>query len=385
VLSLALMGVILMRVWSPDGAASGKAERAKQTAVASSLPHWSVTAPARIHVSLDSALSPAERDWFAAIGRAGSTVTWDAPGIPAIAVALTRMADPAGISELSASVPAGSVVMVRDHVGLIDSVTAGKDGIRLAIPGDAASLGVSVARSTAWTAPADSVVFKRILIEGSANWETKFTIAALTERGWKVDALTHVAPGVDVREGNPASPDTSIYAAIIAVDSTASLVARGAGAFVHSGGGLVTMHDASSIGPSGSTPVILERRAGEDVRAYRSGNGRVIRVGYKDLWRQRLADDDTVSDPVAAHRAWLARAVASVAYAPRVALHATLPSDSSADPAPLADMVDRMGARSSAADDTAPFRSEVPSSVLFGILLTSLLLELTSRRLRGAR
>jgi hypothetical protein len=33
----------------------------------------------------------------------------------------------------------------------------------------------------------------------------------------------------------------------------------------------------------------------------------------------------------------------------------------------------------------SPLQSEAPSSVLFGILLVSLLLELASRRLRGAR
>jgi hypothetical protein len=94
-----------------------------------------------------------------------------------------------------------------------------------------------------------------------------------------------------------------------------------------------------------------------------------------------MADNDTIADPVAAHRAWLARVVAAVAYAPHIlAVH-----DSLADPAPLADMVDRMGPRSPTVDDRTPLQEEVPSSVLFGILLASLLIELTSRRLRGVR
>ena len=94
-----------------------------------------------------------------------------------------------------------------------------------------------------------------------------------------------------------------------------------------------------------------------------------------------MTDDDSVPDPVAAHRAWLARVVASVAYAPRIAT----PPDSLADPAPLADMVDRIGARSPSLGAEPPTRTELPSTVLFGILLLSLLLETGSRRLRGAK
>jgi hypothetical protein len=220
-----------------------------------------------------------------------------------------------------------------------------------------------------------------LLIEGAASWETKFTIAALAERGWKIDAISHVAPGVDVREGSPVAPDTSRYAAVIAVDSTASLSARGAGAFVRNGGGLVTLHDASTVGPRPVASVVLERSADGEVRASRIGRGRVIRIGYRDLWRHRMTDNDTIPDPVAAHRAWLARVVASVAHAPRVASQA----DTLADPAPLANMVDRIGPRSASLSEESPMRRKVPSSVLFGILLASLLLELASRRLRGAR
>lgn len=384
VLSVALLGVILLRAWSPLGTSS-RFERADQAAVASLLPHWSLTSPTRIHIALDSVLSPSQRDWLAAIGRAGSIVTWNAPRIVPAAVTLTRVIDPAGASELAASAPARSMVKVRDHIGPVDSITSGRNGVRIEVPGNVTDVSVSVGETVARAAAPDSVVFKRLLIEGSASWETKFTIAALAERGWKVDALTHVAPGIDVREGNPATPDTSRYAAIIAVDSTATLIARGATLFVRNGGGLVTLRDAASIGPRGTNPVLLERRADGEVRASRVGDGRVIRVGYKDLWRQRMTDDDMVADtgadPVATHRAWLARAVASVAYAPRI----LVPSDSFADPAPLADMVGRLGARSPAIDADSPLRSEVPSSVLFGILIASLLLELASRRLRGAR
>jgi hypothetical protein len=380
VISLAVLVVILMRTWGPSSR-SARTENAGQGSIAESLPRWSIAGPARIHLALDSVLPHRQRDWLAAIERAGTNVTWNSTRITPLALTLTRMPDPSGTYELAASAPLDSVIVVRDAVGVMDSVKAGVDGIRTEIPGITNRAGVSVGGSNAWANAPDTMVLKRLLVEGAASWETKFTIAALTERGWKVDAVTHVAPGVDVREGSPALPDTSRYAAIIAVDSSAALVSRGANSFVRSGGGLITLHDASMVGPRGATSIVLEHRSDGEVRASRVGAGRVIRVGYKDLWRQRMSGDDTVPDPVAAHRAWLARAVASVAYAPR----ASVAVDSASDPAPFADMVDRLGARSGSADAASPMRGEVPSSVLFGVLLVSLLLELASRRLRGAR
>jgi len=380
VLSFAILGVLLMRAWQPS-AGVARSDRATQTDINTTLAKWSMVPPARIHLVLDSVLAPDERDWLAAIERAGTGVTWEGPHIAATAVALSRIADPAGASELSVAAPARSVMVVRDRTGIIDSATVGGNGVRLEIPGAASSVGASVGTSTAWAAAPDSVVFKRLLIEGAASWETKFTIAALAERGWQIDAISHVAPGVDVREGNPVAPDTSRYAAVIAVDSTAALIARGASAFVHNGGGLVTLHDASAVGPRPDASVVLERTAEGEVRASRVGNGRMIRIAYRDLWRHRMTDNDTVPDPVAAHREWLARVVASVAHAPRVPSQV----DTLTDPAPLADMVGRLGPRSASLGEESPMRRKVPSSVLFGILLASLLLELASRRLRGAR
>lgn len=387
VLSFAILCVFLTRAW--NARADQRSMRTTQAAIEQSLVRWTLMSPTRIHVSLDSALPPTQRDWLAAIGRAGSRVTWDAPKVLATAASLYRVADPAGASELSVSSPKADVIWIRQSDGAADSVSAGPWGARVNLPGSRTGVDVTVGSTTARVAAPDSIVLRKLLIEGAASWETKFTIAALAERGWKIDALTHVAPGVDVREGNPAAPDTARYAAVIAIDSTASLIAHAASSYVRDGGGLVTLHDAAAVGPHGGDPVVLERRRDGDVRAYRIGHGRMIRVGYTDLWRQRMDGGDSVPDPVAAHRAWLARAVASVAYAPpimsRVALHPVSQDDSAGDPAPLADMVDRLGPRSPAYDSGTPFRTKVPSSVLFGILIASFLLELASRRLRGAK
>ena len=379
VVSFALLGVLLLRAWSPVGR-SPRAESATAEAVRASLPHWSMTSPGRIHVSLDSTLPPLDRDWFVAIAHSGSVVTWDAPKLVPLATGLTRLVDPVGVSELDVSAPAKSVVEIRGPVGGIDSVATGTNGARLVIAGSATGITVYVGKTKAVAAKPDSVVFRKLLVEGSASWETKFTIMALTERGWSVDALTHIAPGVDVREGSPAVPDTSRYAAVIAVDSTAALIRRGADSFVRRGGGLVALSDASTIGPRRGREVVLEKGPAGDIRAMRIGNGRVVQVSYKDLWRRRMADADSVDDPVAAHRELLADIVASVAIGPRVAVS----TDSLADPAPFADMVAKLGRRTAIADSGSPLGDAVPTSVLFGILIASLVTELASRRLRGA-
>jgi hypothetical protein len=156
----------------------------------------------------------------------------------------------------------------------------------------------------------DSLEPRRLLVLGSAGWETKFIIAALEERGWTVDAQIALAPGGDVAQGAvlgsasaalpapttapsaaagvagvdgapglgrfqggrpgmamglaapppapPAAPgarlprlgaiDTARYSAVIAVDSTAGREAVRIGRFVRSGGGLV-LFAAAADGP----------------------------------------------------------------------------------------------------------------------------------------
>ncbi len=380
VLSIAILVVIAARAWDRAPLAV-PGTSATHGGIGESLPMWSVTGPESVHLILDSVPSPEQRDWLSALQRAGTRISWSSSRIAPIAATLTSLPDPAGATEVAASAPSNAMLAVSDAVGVIDTLRAKDRGIRVDIPGSLTRIGVSAGTGTAWAVAHDTILLKRILVEGAASWETKFTIAALTERGWKVDALTHVAPGVDVRLGSPTSPDTSRYAAAIAVDSTATLVAGSALSFVRRGGGLITLHDAAGIGPRSMTAMVLERRAEGEVRAFRTGAGRVLRVGYRDLWRDRMSGGDTASDPAAQHRAWIARAVATVAYAPRV----PLPPDSLADPAPLADLVDRIGPRAAALEDVSPAPHAVPSSLLFAVLLASLLLELTSRRLRGAK
>ena len=381
VVSITILIALLMRVWERT-AVTASVDSGAGSHLSDLLPRWTVTRFARIHMELDSEPTQLQREWLAAIRHAGTRLSWNSSKVVPLAGALTELADPAGSSELDISAPPGDTIVVTDTLaGLLDTVVAREGGATITVPGVVHATGFSVNGGMGRAAMRDSVVFKRLLVEGSASWETKFTIAALSERGWQVDALTHVAPGVDVRAGNPGAPDTSRYAAVIAIDSSAALIASGAARYVRNGGGLITLRDAASVGPPAVQAVVLERRTDGDVRAYRVGGGRVVRAGYKDIWRARMSGDDTESNPVAQHRAWLARAVAAVAYAPRLALAL----DSAADPAPFASLVDAIGAPSRIIPADMSGEAEVPSAALFAVLVASLMMELLSRRLRGRR
>lgn len=379
--SIVLVILLLLRVLHPEQTGRG-AIVADTDTMHSALASWTIGAPSALHVKLASVPSPRERDWLRALSRAGTSVTWESDHVPATATTVTRIIDPVPTWRAAVATPQGSRVVLRDDLGVIDSAQAANFGARAVLPSLQQRLGATVNGTTAWAAVRDSVVLKRLLVEGQAGWETKFAIAALQERGWTVDALTHVAPGVDVREGAPADPDTSRYAAVIAIDTSATLIAQNAGPYVRSGGGLVTLHDAAGIGPAGSPAVVLEKRSNGTVTAYRSGQGRVLRVGYPDVWRNRVADRDGIADPMAANRAWWGDIVASVAHAPRISVR----PESTIDPAPLASLFDRIGAPSSAARSVSTAREYiVPTYLLFAMLIGALLLEWASRRFRGER
>lgn len=381
-LSIGLLLVLLVRVLHPELQArpvvvsdSGRLH--------SALPAWTASALPTLHLRLASVPAPLDRDWLHALAHAGTSVTWQGDSIPPTAATITRMIDPVPMWRAAVAVPRGSRVVLRDGVGLIDTVTATGSGVSAILPDLVERFGASSRGTTAWAAVRDSLVLRRLLVEGSASWETKFAVAALQERGWIVDVLTHVAPGVDVRQGLPSRPDTARYAAVIAIDSSATLISESVGAYVRSGGGLVTLHDAFAIGPAGAGAVVLERRpGGAAVTAYRSGQGRVLRVGYPDVWRGRMGDRDGVTDPAGINRAWWSDVIASVAYAPRGLVRAGV----AVDPAPLASMYDRVGPPSPGTHSALDHRTAaVPTSLLFALLIATLLLEWASRRLRGER
>ena len=384
-------------------------------------------APSAVRVQFDSQPTAMHRDWLAAIGRAGTRVEWSSRPLPAFAVSDEPLADPRRPDAIDVAAPVGTPVALSDGSDVLIRGVADASGRRFVRPATATSARVRVGMARGISAPPDSLVLRRLLVIGRAGWESEFVIDALEERGWSVDARIHVAPRADVTTGQPSTPDTGRYAVVILLDSSAARVPSAAsyiGSYVASGGGLVVAgsanHVVSLVPLTGSTAgpyvgaeslmqadsgprrsvglfpltdlrpdaVALERQ-GEHVAvvARRLSVGRVLQVGYDETWRWRLRGaGGTPGDPVAAHRDWWTRAVASVAYAPVV--RRSRPPE--VDAAPLASLLDALGPsmesgvapgghRGTSRRPAAP-----PTWGLAAVLGIGLVCEWASRRLRGA-
>jgi hypothetical protein len=252
-----------------------------------------------------------------------------------------------------------------------------------------------------------------VLVLGRATWEAKFIITALEESGWLVDARLSVAPGIDITQGAPSAPDTARHLAVIVFDPPAARVAAAIARYVRGGGGAVIVGEAgrstavaaiaagratSRVRPSVTSfaddaprralgffaiaprpdAIVLEDRGGRvAVAARRVDAGRVVQLGYDETWRWRLGGGDRAVD---AHRTWWSTIISSVAHRAAV----PLPDEQHVDDAPLARLVDALG-QPSVATVSAQRAVWWPSPALLFTLLTALLLvEIASRRLRGA-
>lgn len=392
----------------------GPAESGSSASLGESLARWSTVAePERVHVALDHPPSVVERDWLAALPAAGTAVLWSGPSLVPTAIAVEPRADPAGGANVSVAAPESTIVVLRDTLGVLDSARATSTGVHAVIPRPRATTDAVVGPVVARAALHDSLRLGRLLVIGSAGWETKFTIAALEERGWKVDARIAVSPRSDVRQGEIAAIDTSRYSAVLAIDSTASPYGDRIARFVDQGGGLVLwtpaarsrslariapgvagklIEDEGAV-PSDDAPrdalglvpverltddaIVVERRGSAvSIAARRAGRGRVIETGYTSSWRWRMAGGD---DAPERHREWLAGLVASVAYTGRTSVAAP-PTDA----APLASLIDRLGPATSEWVE-AGLDQELIARWVFGVLCTALLLEWASRRIRGVK
>jgi hypothetical protein len=378
---------------------------------------WSTMAkaPGRIQLQLDSTPSPIERAWLGALAGAGSSVMWSGDLAP-LMIDAQPVASPTGGTKVLVAAPGGSSVVVSDDVGPIDTVRAQTTGAMLALGSVPDLLTARVKGASATTTPRDSIVLRKVLVIGDAGWESKFTVAALEEEGWKVDAFIRLAPGVDVTQGSAAPIDTSRYTAVIALDGAASPFANRIVEFVRTGGGVVLTSEAASLDAmaplragavgraTSATPAIqtggsvnlatlalapitslrndavpIEKRAGVTaIAARRMNGGRVLQIGYEDTWRWRMAGGDQA---VRDHRVWWTHLVSSVAYSPRISATtaATL-----TDEAPMIGLVDALGR--SASEAAMASRAATRSTwivLLFLLMAIALVGEIASRRLRG--
>ncbi len=380
------------------------------------LVRWSTSvAPNAIHATFDAPPPRYMRDWLAALPGAATAVTWNGSALIPTAAAVEPVADPMRGADFLMAAPEGVQVVLRDALGAFDSVASERRGVRLHLPSPSGLIEAAAGAVVTRAPLQDSLVLGRLLLLAHAGWEGKFAAAALEERGWKVDAVLAVSPKGqgDVRQGKIVTIDTAVYAAVLAVDTVAARYAGEIVRYVRSGGGLVLWADAAKIpglaslvvgpvadtmrvtqgeAPTDSAPrralavmattslradaVELERhRHGIALAARRVGPGRVLQNGYVESWRWRMAGAG--EDAPAAHREWLARLVANVAYTGR----RPIPGQPG-DIAPLATLIDELGPPLPAAPRTND--REDFERLAFVFLIAALLLEWASRRIRGA-
>jgi hypothetical protein len=408
--AFALLAWLLVRSLKEPAGPAGSSGVASLTPA---LRRWSTrVAPSAVQVRIDGSLSPVQRDWLAALAASGTRVTWSGAGALPVAAVAEPVADPAGATRILAAAPTGTVALLADEFGPLDSVRAGTAGVGFLARSAPTAVSVRAGVLTARAWAGDSLVLGRLLVLGRAGWESKFVVAALEERGWSVDARLALSPRTDVVQGRVTPIDTARYSAVIALDSSALGSAAALARYVRSGGGLIIAAPLSAATPLAPldvgvpraelpatepfdttgdprktlalTPialregaVALERRAGGvAVAVRRVERGRVMVVGYADTWRWRMAGG---AGAAGQHRDWWAGLVASVAHVGRI----SKPRNRSLDEAPLASLVERLGP--AVAPAQAGATSHINSAWLFAALAALLLGEWASRRLRGAR
>lgn len=373
------------------------------------LERWTMAPPGdSLGLRLTAAPDQAARDYLGALNANGTAIVWQNTGISPLMLEGEAVQDPAGgvIVRLTGE---ESTIVVRDTLGLLDSARVSHPGTTIRLPaamGTIAAQAGSTVASVATSAPATG---RSVVVLGMAGWESKFTIRALEERGWKVESRLAIAPRLSTGQGRPFPLDTARQVAVVALDSSAATYATEIYRFVETGGGLVLGEGAGAyfqrtapaavgelvrpvltvsgggefrqrleyrrLGPLRQDAVKLEERnGGASLAARRVGSGRVIQSGYRDTWRWRLSGE---GNSVAEHRGWWAALVATVAY--RSASPAAPNAD--ADPAPLASLVQALGDPGILPAENSPPRFW---PVLLAVFLAATFSEWLSRRLRGA-
>lgn len=282
-----------------------------------------------------------------------------------------------------------------------------------------ASIGVGsfearIENHAATTRLRDTILPRRVLVIGRATWEAKFVITALEEAGWAIDARLALAPGVEVTQGTPGSPDTARHAAVLVLGAPLPAIGAAVARYVRAGGGLILAGESAEA-PSlaalavgrltartrpttmafvadaprralafratalrSDALVLEEQGGGVTVAARRSESGRVIQIGYEDTWRWRLAGG---ANAVEAHRDWWSGLVSAVAYRATLPIATAIPNEA----APLAALVTALGRPMPHAMRISSGARWAPSpTLLFVVIVALLLAELASRRLRGA-
>lgn len=378
-----------------------------------------------VAIAADGGLSPVARDSFAALARAGRALRWSGT-VAALTLAAEPSPEPGRRWRVAAV--ADTAMAAFDSLGPLDSLPAAGS---LTLDQPQSYLGVTTLGTAARAATRQRAEPRRVLVLGRAGYEPRFTITALEEAGWEVDARLTLGRGREVRQGNP-TLSLARHGLVIAFDS--SLVRAQAAAlarFVREGGGLILADDAVAapavqallpgrvlaqlppevrsfdeghppthalalqrLGRLRDDALMLETREDDEiaVAARRVGAGRVLQLGYRETWRWRMEGE---AGSVAAHRAFWRRLAAATTAAtltadavpsPLEALLAIGDASSAAptaDPAPRAAIVHALGAPGGSAP-VGESRGPGLPRWLGPLILLALLGEWGSRRARGA-
>jgi hypothetical protein len=414
-LRLALVAVLAIALWRSIRAARPGAVSVSARASTLGEALHRATATSRVgalDVVVDEALSPAEREWLSALRRAGVRVTWRGD-VPAMAMSVERAREPVARARLHIVNDSTGMLVLRDSVGVIDSIRAAKGAI-VESPDIVGQVRVQQARFSASSPVPDRTDRRAVLVLGRAGWESRFVLAALGEAGWQVRGRLPVAPGVSVVDASVLPLDTAHYDVVIALDSTADDLAPSLARFVAQGGGTIIAGSALDVAAlRGIVParagarrpgrillegdtltradlpmrplvalrgdaVSLERQpAGLAVAVRRAGRGRVAAVGYDESWRWRMQGGAAGE---AAHRYWWSRMTGLVAPE-------RTPSAATADmsgAAPRAAVFAALGEPSGAPPPSGSSSSNRLPLLLLVLALVALLAETASRRFRGA-
>ncbi|MEO7714156.1 MAG: hypothetical protein ABIV10_14665 [Gemmatimonadaceae bacterium] len=416
-LRLALVAMLALSLWrATHEGASGPVTR---TTRASDLTPLLAAATrtnriGALEVEMDAFPAPAQRAWLVALRRAGVDVRWRG-AVPVMAVAAERVREPRAAVRVLLTSGAGAAYVLSDSAGALDSLTVPAAGATL----EAADVvGPVRARQGAYlssvVAP-EATPRRDVLVLGRASWESRFVSSALSEAGWRVRARIPTAPGVAVTDPAMLPLDTARYDVVVALDSTAADLGSAIERFIATGGGLVAVGSATTMGAlrplvparAGTRrpgrilldtdsmsrsdlplrpleglsldAVVLERRPDAvAVAVRRAGLGRVLAVGYDESWRWRMLGG--VGGP-AAHRRWWSHAVGLVA--PERDVPPSMVG--SGDAAPVAMLVGALGPASLARLPALQVGQRTLPLALLIVIVAALLAETASRRFRGAR
>jgi hypothetical protein len=340
-IAIAAIALALREAWQPPPSATPRSRSVDGARVLEAL-----RTPSRdtLVVRTDSALGPLARDWMRARAAAGTPTLWTG-AVPSVAVTLDAPRDPNGSAQLRTAAPSGTVLTVRDSLGMIDSIQLAAAATTLDVGTPLGATVIRLAQQPLTLRVPASDSLPTVSVIGRAGWEAKFVVAALEEQGWRVSTRLLLRPDTAVTQGSPTLFDPSRTAVVVALDESAAPFASRLSAFVRSGGGLVlgadalgspafatlrpgapgTVVDAEVLTITDSAPrralalrpsvrlitdaVALETRRGAvAMAARRFGAGRVVSAGYSDSWRWRMTGPDGAEGR---YRQWWSRVVAA--------------------------------------------------------------------------